>query len=381
MGDRGGEPATIYIEGDLTDPENLVALAGRLDEIRDLDTPSLARDESGRVAVETSVFEIFDRALASDLMLGLVEQRTGIAPTDTDGDGIPDSHDQIEALLTVASETGIPLDAERALVTPDQVNTVIRLDAAGTDLDRTVVQLGVVDSRAQESVTATRDALRPIADAISDDLDGTFVEVTGSALVREASLDGTNRALQLSLPLSVLLCLLIASTFLRSFRYGIAAVVPILMVVAWLYGVMYLAGFAINIVTATIAAVSIGIGIDFAIHYIVRYREELGARADRLAAVQAAGEGTGTALVASALSSAVGFGILAFAPMPLFAAYGLLTALMITMALVATLTVLPGVLVLLSCDPPAETAGSPPAANLDADGSPDRATELSAAGR
>ncbi|MDX1450310.1 MAG: MMPL family transporter, partial [Acidimicrobiia bacterium] len=141
---------------------------------------------------------------------------------------------------------------------------------------------------------------------------------------------------------------------LRSIRYGLAAVIPILMVVAWLYGFMFVAGYAINIVTATIAAVSIGIGIDFAIHYIVRYREELASRFDRLAAVQAAGEGTGTALVASAVSSAVGFGILAFAPMPLFAAYGLLTALMITMALVATLTVLPGVLVVAS---PAPSAG------------------------
>lgn len=65
------------------------------------------------------------------------------------------------------------------------------------------------------------------------------------------------------------------------------------------------------------------------------------------------GEGTGTALVASALSSAVGFGILAFAPMPLFAAYGLLTAIMIMMALVATLAVLPGIHVAMTGDTPA----------------------------
>ncbi len=74
---------------------------------------------------------------------------------------------------------------------------------------------------------------------------------------------------------------------------------------------------------------------------IVRSRHE---------AVRATEEGTGTALVASAVSSAVGFGILAFAPMPLFAAYGFLTAVMIVMALVATLAVLPGILVLVTAD-------------------------------
>ncbi len=350
VGDRGGEPAIVYIEGDLTDPANLAGLAARIEQIRDLPTASLARDDSGRVLVDTGLFEIFDRSLSSELMIGLVEQRTGVVVADVDNNGIPDTREQVEALLAVASETGVPLDEQRVLVTPDQVNTVVRIEDGGGSGDRAILQLGIVDSRAQESVTASRAALDPIAEAIADDLGGSFVQVTGSAIVREASLDGTNRALQLSLPLSVILCLIIATVFLRSLRYGVAAVVPILMVVAWLYAFMYLTGFAINLVTATIAAVSIGIGIDFSIHYIARYREELAARRHRLTAVEAAGSGTGMALVASAVSSAVGFGILALAPMPLFAAYGLLTAIMIVMALVATLTVLPGVLVFLTAD-------------------------------
>ena len=99
-----------------------------------------------------------------------------------------------------------------------------------------------------------------------------------------------------------------------------------------------------------IAAVSIGIGISFAIHFIARYRQELARHGTRSVAVRIAGEGTGLALVASAVSSAVGFGILALAPMPLFAAYGLLTALMILMALVATLAVLPALLVAITSD-------------------------------
>ena len=61
------------------------------------------------------------------------------------------------------------------------------------------------------------------------------------------------------------------------------------MVVAWLYAFMYAAGFSINLVTATIAAVSIGIGIDFAIHFIARYREELDRHGNRAVAAQITG--------------------------------------------------------------------------------------------
>lgn len=103
--------------------------------------------------------------------------------------------------------------------------------------------------------------------------------------------------------------------------------------------------------TGTIGAISIGIGIDFAIHYLMRYREELQRTGDRPSALRATGEGTGLALVASSASSMLGFAILAFAPMPLFASYGLLTTIMIAMALAATLIVLPPVLYLTSSDP------------------------------
>ena len=360
VGDRGGEPALIYVEGDLADPSNLAALQGRLDEVRALDTPSLARTESGDVAIDGGVFEVFEAAWQSPAMADLVALQTGVELTDVDADALPDTRAQVEALIAVASDFGVPFDRDRSILTPDDVRTAVSLDGPTA---ATVFELGLVDSRAQESVAAAKDGLQPIAETIAADLGGTFVQVTGSPFVREGSLDGTNRALQVSLPVAVLLCLAVATIFLRSIRYGLASIVPILMVVTWLYAFMELAGYAINLVTATIAAVSIGIGISFAIHFIARYRTELERTGDRVTAVSNTGEGTGVALVASAASSAVGFAILALAPMPLFAAYGLLTALMILMALIATLVVLPGVLMLITRDRSVtdDPSASPPA--------------------
>lgn len=129
------------------------------------------------------------------------------------------------------------------------------------------------------------------------------------------------------------------------------SVIPILITVSLLYGFMEIAGYSINIVTATIGAVSIGIGIDYAIHLTMRLREETESGGTRNDAMRRTGEGTGIALLSSAVSSAVGFFILAFGPMPLFASYGLLTAVMITMAAAATLLVLPSLLMIVTKEP------------------------------
>ena len=346
VGDRGGEPAIIYVEGPLGDPTELARLDGRLDEIRDLETTVFARGSEG-VRIEGGVFSVFREVLGSPAALGFIAAQSGVDVTDTDGNGIPDTAAQVEAIYEVTAEFGVPFDASRLILTPDDVRTRVTRDDRGY---ATRFDIGLVNSRAQENVIEARDALAPITGAISDDFGGSFVQTTGGPFVRQESLDATNRALQISLPIAAVLCVLIAAAFLRSLRFGVVSVVPILMTVAWLYAFMERAGYSINIVTATIAAVSIGIGIDFAIHFISRFRQELESVGDRMDAVRLAGEGTGSALVASAVSSAVGFGILALAPMPLFAAYGFLTAVMIVMALVATLLVLPGILVMITRD-------------------------------
>ena len=57
------------------------------------------------------------------------------------------------------------------------------------------------------------------------------------------------------------------------------------------------------------------------------------------------------ALIASAGSSICGFAIMALAPMPMFSAYGILTAVMVFMAAAAALLVLPSLLLLVTPEP------------------------------
>jgi predicted RND superfamily exporter protein len=161
-------------------------------------------------------------------------------------------------------------------------------------------------------------------------------------------LEATTDALQRSIPIAAVGALVLLLLVMRSVRYAVVTVIPIGLVVAWLYAIMYIGGFALNFVTATIGAVSIGVGIDFSIHMTERFREELARASSRADALTQATRGTGVALAASAASSIVGFVILGFAPMPLFSSYGFLTAIMIALALAASLVVLPSLLMLVT---------------------------------
>ena len=135
-----------------------------------------------------------------------------------------------------------------------------------------------------------------------------------------------------------------ASVLKRSGRYAVISMVPILLVVAWIYGFMYLVGYRINVITATIAAISIGVGVDYATHFTVRFIEEFEHEPSRFPALRRAGEGTGGALAISAATSMTGFLVMATAPMPMFATFGVLTAVMIAFSLLVSLLVLPSLL-------------------------------------
>ena len=118
--------------------------------------------------------------------------------------------------------------------------------------------------------------------------------------------------------------------------------------VAWVYGFMFLVDLAINPITATIAAIAIGVGIDFATHFTVRFREEFEGEPSRFPALRRAGVGTGGALVVSAFTSIIGFWALSLAPTPIFAAFGTLTAVMVALALLVSLLVLPSLLLVVT---------------------------------
>ena len=351
LGANQGEPGIIYMEGDLSADESLEALRELQSRLKD--NPHVAKGADGEPTLYRSwtVFELMERLMGSEYALAQIELITRTTVTDADGDMMPDTLAQIRTAFGYIAEHGIPLSESTWALTPAQVQGVFFHDPTGPAPDALQMRIGMPGTREQSVVSRAQQAIRTDLEALEAVPSISATGVTGPAFTRAASLDAAVRSLLISLPIAAASCFLVTAVFMRSVRYALVTIIPIGLVVTWLYAMMHLMGFHLNFVTATIGAVSIGVGVDFSIHMTQRFREEMERVGDGMRAMERTARGTGTALMASAASSVCGFAIMALAPMPMFSAYGILTAVMVLMAAAAALLVLPSLLLLVTPRP------------------------------
>ena len=127
---------------------------------------------------------------------------------------------------------------------------------------------------------------------------------------------------------------------------GFVAVAPIVLVLISVLGTMALLDIPYTLITSTITALSIGIGVDYTIHVIHRYREEFTrSRNPEKAAAQTLAT-TGSALLGSALTTAFGFGVLIASPLLASQQFGITATITIVYSLIVSmLVVLPAMVV------------------------------------
>jgi hydrophobe/amphiphile efflux-3 (HAE3) family protein len=145
----------------------------------------------------------------------------------------------------------------------------------------------------------------------------------------------------MSLALAALLVTLVVSLLMRSLAAGLLSVSPLLLALVMIFGVMGFAGIELNLVTALLSSIMIGVGVDYTIHFLWRYRDERFAGYSPEASVERTLSTTGRGIVFNGLSVVVGFAVLiisAFYPVRFF---GLLVAISILASLVAALVVVP----------------------------------------
>ena len=119
------------------------------------------------------------------------------------------------------------------------------------------------------------------------------------------------------------------------------AVGPIVLVLISVLGTMALLGIPYTIITSIITALSIGIGVDYTIHMIHRYREEYAlARDPEQAAIRTLAT-TGSALLGSALTTALGLGVLVASPLAASQQFGVTAAITIAYSLIVSILVVP----------------------------------------
>ncbi len=171
--------------------------------------------------------------------------------------------------------------------------------------------------------------------------DGQTGHLTGSGDLIVAISHYIIRSQLISLTISIIVVLLMLVIVFRSIMAGLYSILPLVFTIFTNFTLMKVFGVSLDVATAMIASMGLGIGIDYAIHFVSRYRIEVykGKNADD--AIKSTMHSTGRAIVFNALAVALGFMVLIFSNfMPIMNVGWLVAATMIVSAL-ATLIVLP----------------------------------------
>lgn len=167
------------------------------------------------------------------------------------------------------------------------------------------------------------------------------VHLSGMLVLYNNMLQSLFRSQILTLGAVLLAILLMFVVLFRSVKLALIAIVPNLISVPLVLGLMGWFDIPLNFMTITIAAISIGIGVDDTIHYVHRFGEEVVADWDYQAAVRRSHASIGRAMYYTTVTITVGFSILVLSKFVPTIYFGLLTALAMMIALAANFTVLP----------------------------------------
>nr|BAL53770.1 hypothetical conserved protein [uncultured Acetothermia bacterium]BAL59468.1 hypothetical conserved protein [Candidatus Acetothermum autotrophicum] len=208
--------------------------------------------------------------------------------------------------------------------------------------EKAVVRVGTMRFSDQEGV---RRVVRDISDRLAPVIAklqelGVEAQLTGVPFVEELGLNALHQSLTQSLAISFALCFLVMALALRSVRWGLIGLFPMILVTGLLLGTVSFFKLELNAATAIVAAISIGLGVDYAIHLIQRFREER----DLVRATARTGE----ALLAAFFTTASAFFVLMLSTITWNRDFGLLVGLAVFYAFVVTILVFPALLAMTS---------------------------------
>ncbi len=148
----------------------------------------------------------------------------------------------------------------------------------------------------------------------------------------------------LSTGISLILASIVLIVAYRRLTLGIIAMIPVMISIVWILGTMYFIGYNLDVLTISVTSLTIGIGVDYAIHATERFRLVADKTGNVIAALTETISKTGGALLIAALTTTLGFGMLTLAPMPPQVKFGIIMVLTISFAFITSVLLLPLIL-------------------------------------
>lgn len=262
----------------------------------------------------------FDKSLSLVDYLRLIhDNMEGAAPT---SNGLPESTARVSQYLLFLQSR----DIER-YVSPDfrEINIVVRHN--------------LTSSHEQKA------ALRELRNFIDGNLNPHFTYViTGDSILTLLAADAIAEGQAKSVLLLILTVFIIMSLMFINVKAGLLSLVPNIIPVAFNFGIMGLLGIPLNIGTAMVAAIAIGIAVDDTIHFMTRYNAEMGRRKDQDEALRECIKAEMLPAFSSSAALALGFAVLAFSGFVSIVHFGLLSATVIVVAFIVDMLVTPALL-------------------------------------
>ncbi|MFC7131807.1 MULTISPECIES: efflux RND transporter permease subunit [Salinibaculum] len=309
------DTVTVYVRGPMESDIALEAVARASTEPPDTFVP--APDGS---ASATSILTVIQAQAAQDPEFAQFVRRN-----DIDGDGVPDRN--LERIYDELLDSPAR-DAALSYLTENRRSArVVYAVEADAESSEVTADARTVAGRFPYAATATGEIVvfQTVADLI-------LLSALGSLAV---ALAGT------AIALGSFFWLLFGRPTL-----GLAGLVPIGATVALVAASMRALGISFNAFTATVLALTIGLGIDYAVHLLHRFADERREGATVDAALRTTVTGTGGALAGSMLTTVFGLGVLVLATFPAIGQFGLLAGLSVLYAFLTSVLVLPSVLAL-----------------------------------
>ena len=237
---------------------------------------------------------------------------------------VPETREGIaQQLLLFTMQGGSGLEA---LVTYDYSQALV------------TAQMKTLDASAMNHVM---DEVEEYLEARYRDRDDLRVRLTGTPKVMMRLMNRYVQTQVSSLVSSSIAVGIIVALMMKSVVFGLISLVPLLFTVVINFGIMGLANLPLDAITSIIASLAIGIGVDYAVHYISRYRLELAAGQGVEEALRRAGSTTGRGIFFNALALILGFLVLAFSHFRAIAVFGYLISVTMIVSSLAALLVIP----------------------------------------
>ena len=317
---------TLYVDQSVRDDDALELL----DRTTHNPPDSFARAEDG-TARASSVVTVIENYAATDPEFGRL-----VATSDRLGTGVPDR--DVDAVYDALLESP-RADQARNYLAADRGSAIVEFTIEGADVD---------------GATAVADAQR-IADRSP-----LKAVVTGQLAVNEAVIDALLESAIRSLFAAIVLTavfLVLSYRFLEGrIAYGIINLLPVLATVGALVGTMRFLDIALTPINAPILSVSIGLGVDYTVHFTHRFVDEHRNGTPLAEALAVTVRGTGGALTGSMLTTVTGLGVLYLALIPLIQEFGILLALGVLYAYLSAIFFLPSLIVVWERYAPARLA-------------------------